>query len=175
MFHFFCMFICLFFYVYISGHLKPLLCELFCDSRISSWIIIFQVLSHFLSSIFGVILIDANIMVQIPSMKTGTKTSGPDQFRKISWIDLIERNINIYGRSKSHVRCKFRQCFKPHFARPAVASRGVIVKTEIIKNTLEKSLSLVVAIKLAWAVEVVLQLCNERRSGGRGGGGGEAG
>ena len=176
LFHFFCMFICLFLYIYISGHLKPLLCELFCDSRISSWIIIFQVLSHFLSSIFGVILIDANIMVQIPSMKTGTKTSGPDQFRKISWIDLIERNINIYGRSKSHVRCKFRQCFKPHFARPAVASWGVIVKTEIIKNTLEKSLSLVVAIKLAWAVEeVVLQLCNERRSGGRGGGGGVRG
>ena len=104
LFHFFCMFICLFLYIYISGHLKPLLCELFCDSRISSWIIIFQVLSHFLSSIFGVILIDANIMVQIPSMKTGTKTSGPDQFRKINWIDLIERNRNIYGRSKITLR-----------------------------------------------------------------------
>ena len=93
-----------FIYIYISGHLKPLLCELFCDSRICSWIIIFQVLSHFLSSIFGVILIDANIMVQIPSMKTGTKTSGPDQFRKINWIDLIERNRNIYGRSKITLR-----------------------------------------------------------------------
>ena len=100
-------FVCLFvffFNIYISGHLKPLLCELFCDSRISSWIIIFQVLSHFLSSIFGVILIDANIMVQIPSMETGTKTSGPDQFRKINWIDLIERNRNIYGRSKITLR-----------------------------------------------------------------------
>ena len=96
--------VCLFFHIYISGHLKPLLCELFCDSRICSWIIIFQVLGHFLSSIFGVILIDANIMVQIPSMKTGTKTSGPDQFRKISWIDLIERNRNIYSRSKITLR-----------------------------------------------------------------------
>ena len=37
-------------------------------------------------------------------MKTGTKTSGPDQFRKISWIDLIERNRNIYGRSKITLR-----------------------------------------------------------------------
>ena len=101
---FVCLFVCFYIYIYISGHLKPLLCELFCDSRICSWIIIFQVLSHFLSSIFGVILIDANIMVQIPSMKTGTKTSGPDQFRKISWIDLIERNRNIYGRSKITLR-----------------------------------------------------------------------
>ena len=37
-------------------------------------------------------------------MKTGTKTSCPDQFRKISWIDLIERNRNIYGRSKITLR-----------------------------------------------------------------------
>ena len=43
-------------------------------------------------------------MVQIPSMKTAAKTTGPDQFRKVNWIDLIERNRNIYGRSKITLR-----------------------------------------------------------------------
>ena len=47
-------------------------------------------------------------MVQIPSMKTAAKTTGPDQFRKINRIDFIERfierNRNIYGRSKITLR-----------------------------------------------------------------------
>ena len=43
-------------------------------------------------------------MVQIPSIKTAAKTTGPDQFRNINWIDLIERNRNIYGRRKTTLR-----------------------------------------------------------------------
>ena len=43
-------------------------------------------------------------MVQIPSIKTAAKTTGPDQFRKINWIDLTERNRNIYGRRKITLR-----------------------------------------------------------------------
>ena len=43
-------------------------------------------------------------MVQISSIKTVAKTTDPGQFRKVSWIDLIERNRNIYGRSKITLR-----------------------------------------------------------------------
>ena len=43
-------------------------------------------------------------MVRIPSIKTAAKTTGSGQFRKVSWIDLIERKRNIYGRSKITLR-----------------------------------------------------------------------
>ena len=43
-------------------------------------------------------------MVQIPSIKKAAKTTGPDQSRKTNWIDLTERNRNIYGRRKITLR-----------------------------------------------------------------------
>jgi len=136
-------------------------------------------------------------MVQIPSINTAAKTTGPGQIKKIIWIDLIERNRDIYGRSKITLRLAGlkRVTFDVNFDNvldlisldlPSI--REELVKTEIIiynlvecstsrrlyKNVpsqfLGKSLSLAVAIKLAWVVEVILQLFSDRRR--RLGGGG---